>query len=55
MVIGQYEGELGFGIRSGVLSSKDWQDAPAVYVNADTGEYVYKGVVYDDYARMSLS
>jgi len=55
LVLGQYDGELSFGISSGVLSDKDWQDVPAVYVNADTGEYKYKGVVYDDYARMGLS
>ena len=55
MVLGQYDGELGFGISSGVLSATDWQDAPAVYVNADTGEYKIDGVVYDEYARVGLS
>lgn len=55
MALGQYDGVLGFGISSGVLSSTDWQDAPAVYVNADTGEYKYRGVVYDDYATIGLS
>ena len=54
VVLGQYDGELSFGISSGVLSSTDWQDVPAVYVNADTGEYKIDGAVYDDYAKLGL-
>lgn len=51
LVLGQYDGELSFGISTGVLSEFAWQDVPAVYVNADTGEYRYEGVIYDEFTK----
>jgi hypothetical protein len=40
--LGGYDGQLSFGIFSGVVDSY-WMDAPTVIVNADTGEYCIEG------------
>lgn len=55
IALGQYDGALSFGISPGVLGSGDWQDVEPVYVNADTGEYRYGGVTYDEYAKLGVS
>jgi hypothetical protein len=55
ITLGGYDGNLSFGISSGVIGSGSWQDVEPVYVNADTGEYRYCGVTYDEYARMGVS
>lgn len=47
--LGAYGGDTGFGIWTGELTSDRWEDSPAVIVNADTGEYEYRGVICGDY------
>lgn len=54
VVQGRYDGELSFGIDVGHVSEDHWVDAPTVYVNADTGEYSYEGVTYDEFARTPM-
>lgn len=54
IVQGNYDGELGFGLDTGVLTDSVWVDNPTVYLNADTGEYTYDGVSYDEYAKVEL-
>lgn len=44
-VLGNYDGELSFGIGSGEMPTGD--DYPTVYVNADTGQVRYDGVHYE--------
>jgi hypothetical protein len=50
IVLGQYDGELSFGIDCGHLGGAEWADTPNVYVNADTGEYTYQDVVCSEFA-----
>jgi hypothetical protein len=54
IVLGQYDGVLGFGIECGQLTDSVWVDNPTVYVNADNGEYSYKGTTHTDYARSGI-
>jgi len=49
-VLGQYDGELSFGIECGHLSSNAWADTPTVYVNADNGEYTYNSETHREFA-----
>lgn len=41
--LGNYEGNLGFGLWVGDFSSVDETDNPAVIIDADTGDITYKG------------
>ena len=41
--LGNYEGNLGFGLWVGDWSSVDETDNPAVTIDADTGDITYKG------------
>jgi len=45
--LGNYDGELSFGIDTGEVGTEAWTDAPTVYVNADTGEAKYDGKPLD--------
>jgi hypothetical protein len=51
--LGSYDGSLSFGIESGYITGEDWSDNPTVIVNADTGEYVLDGIVFDEFAVKS--
>ena len=51
VVLGDYDGNLGFGIDSGVLTDSVWSDVDNVYVNADTGEYRCGGTTYSEFVR----
>jgi hypothetical protein len=50
-VLGQYDGELSFGVECGHLTDSVWVDTPTVYVNADNGEYSYDGTTYTEFAK----
>jgi len=54
-VLGQYDGELSFGIECGHLSGAEWADTPTVFVNADNGEYVYKDELHSEFAKDASS
>lgn len=47
--LGNYDGELSFGIDSGYITT-EWGNAPTVFVNADTGVFTVDGVEYEEYA-----
>ena len=47
--LGDYDGELSFGIDTGEVGTEAWVDNPTVYVNADTGEVTYNGEPMDLY------
>jgi hypothetical protein len=49
VVLGKYDGGIGFGIESGHLTS-EMGNVPNVYVNADTGEYTVNDVTNSDFA-----
>lgn len=51
VVLGGFDGELGYGIEVGENIYDG--DNPAVVVDADTGEYWYDGERYTEYARLS--
>lgn len=53
VILGSYDGSLGFGIESGHLTETEWGDVPSVIVNADTGEYSVNGVVFTDFVEPS--
>ena len=44
--LGDYDGELGFGLWVGDMDSIDETDNPAVIVTANTGAITYKGETY---------
>jgi hypothetical protein len=46
--LGNYDGELSFGITAGHIGDEAWTDSPTVYVEADTGAYRCDGVTYND-------
>lgn len=48
--LGSYDGSLGFGIDVGDLTDSFWVDSPSVFVNADSGQYLYDGVLYNEFA-----
>lgn len=48
--LGNYDGELSFGIYTGRVTGSEWADAPTVFVNADTGEYTYQDTVHSEFA-----
>lgn len=47
ITLGNYDGELSFGIDTGEVGTESWADNPTIYVNADTGEVKYNGEHYD--------
>lgn len=49
--LGQYDGELSFGIDAFGGDPDVMMDNPTIYVNADTGVYTLNGVDYDDFAK----
>lgn len=55
VALGNYEGELSFGIESGHLAGAEWADVPNVYVNADTGEYHCGGTTYGEFVKQEVS
>lgn len=48
--LGNYDGELSFGISTGNLDGSEWADAPTVVVNADNGEYVCEDVTHTEFS-----
>lgn len=52
-VLGNYDGELSFGIDTGELSS-EMGDVDTVFVNADTGQYKVKGNTYTEFVKVSI-
>ena len=52
LVLGEYTGDLGFGIETGNLSGSEWTNVPSVIVNADSGEYTIDGdgEIYSEFA-----
>jgi len=48
--LGNYDGELSFGIDCGQLAGGEWADVPNVYVNADTGEYAIGNERFGEFA-----
>lgn len=51
---GGYEGGLSFGIDTFGYDPDGVADNPTVYVNADTGEYTYQGVLNDEFTKMKV-
>jgi hypothetical protein len=52
VTLGGYDSNLGFGLHTGVYDEA-WLDNPIVYVDADTGNYTYKGITYNqDHLRI---
>ena len=51
VALGGYTGELSFGIDAWGASENDvWVDNDTVVVNADTGEYTYRGETITEFA-----
>jgi hypothetical protein len=50
--LGSYDGSLSFGIEVGDLTdSPTWMlDNPIAFVNADSGQYIYDGGLYNEFA-----
>jgi hypothetical protein len=53
IALGNYDGELSFGIDVGTLAGSEWADVPNVFVNADTGEYKIGEIVFDEFVKGS--
>jgi hypothetical protein len=55
VALGDYTGDLGFGIETGKLAGSEWANVPSVFVNADTGEYTIDGdgEIYTEFAVAS--
>lgn len=52
--LGQYDGELSFGIDAYADTDDFWMDNPSVIVNADTGEYEVNGEVFTEFAKTKI-
>lgn len=52
--LGNYDGELSFGIDSFGNNPESVADNPTIFVDADTGEYTYRGVVHDEFTRTKV-
>lgn len=52
--LGNYDGELSFGIDTFTGGDDFWMDNPTVFVDADTGEYSVEGVVFDEFAKTKV-
>lgn len=52
--LGQYDGELGFGISTCEKfdEANEWTNVPTVFVDADTGEYTIEGETHKEFARL---
>lgn len=48
--LGQYDGQLSFGIDVGIIANDVWGDVDTVYVDADTGAYSVGGNVSTEFA-----
>jgi hypothetical protein len=46
IILGDYTGNLGYGIRSSSNTENGWNDNPDITLNADTGSVWYKGKIY---------
>jgi hypothetical protein len=52
--LGNYDGELSFGIDTFGAQDEIWMDNPTVVVNADTGSYTYQGVECRDFCKVKV-
>lgn len=52
--LGNYDGELSFGIDTFGSQDDVWMDNPTVVVNADTGAYSVGGVEYLDFCKVKV-
>ena len=52
VALGDYTGDLSFGIETGKLAGGEWTNVPSVIVNADSGEYTIDGdgEIYAEFA-----
>jgi GGDEF domain-containing protein len=50
-VLGNYDGELSFGIDTGHLAGGEVADEPSVYVDADNGAYCIGDNVYTEFVQ----
>jgi hypothetical protein len=49
--LGNYDGELSFGIEAGQLAGAEMANVPNVYVHADSGAYSYCDKVYTEFVQ----
>lgn len=54
VVEGGYTGGTGYGIDSNGYDPESVADNPTVYVDADSGEYTYKGTTHDEFSRLKV-
>ena len=52
--LGKYDGELSFGIDTFGTNPESVADNPTVYVDADTGEYTYRGTRHDEFSKVRV-
>lgn len=52
--LGNYDGEMSFGIDNYAETDDLWMDNPSVIVNADTGEYEVNGEVFTEFAKTKV-
>ena len=52
--LGNYDGELSFGIDTYEDGEDIWMDNPSVFVDADTGVYEYQGETITEFAKMKV-
>jgi hypothetical protein len=52
--LGNYDGELSFGIDANGDTDDTWMDNPSVIVNADTGEYEVNGEVFTEFMETKV-
>lgn len=52
--LGQYDGELSFGIDTFGSPDDLWMDNASVIVNADTGEYEVNGEVFTEFVKTKV-
>jgi hypothetical protein len=53
VTLGEYDGNLSFGISTGKLDGNEWENAPSVFVDADTGVYSVEGEIFTEFAKVS--
>lgn len=54
VIEGAYDGGLSFGIDAFGYDPESVADNATVYVDADTGEFTYKGEVHTEFAKVGL-
>lgn len=54
VVEGGYQGGLGYGIDAYGTHTEYLADNPTVFVDADSGEYTYKGITHDEFAKLKV-